>query len=167
MPVGERMRQALDLEHWAAFEESFGRLSRMILEVARGARGTPPATITLLSGDVHHTYLTRAWPADGTDAQSLILQVVCSPFRHPLDARDRRAMKAAMSKPATATARGLARRARVRAPDLSWEVVEPPTFDNSVATLTCDGRSAELMIEKTGADWRNPTLETVLQRRLA
>ncbi|HLY48656.1 MAG TPA: alkaline phosphatase D family protein [Solirubrobacteraceae bacterium] len=168
--LGERMRQGLDLEHWAAFEESFGRLSRMILEVASGARGAPPATITLLSGDVHHTYLTRAWPAGANGnapaAGSLIYQVVCSPFRHPLDANDRRAMKGAMSKPATAAARRLARRAGVPAPDLAWEVVEPPTFANSVATVTCDGRSAELMIEKTGPDWRSPTLETVLQRRL-
>jgi PhoD-like phosphatase len=166
IPVGERIRQRLDLEHWAAFRESFGRLARMVREVASGARGTPPATITVLSGDVHHTYLARASPATGTEARSAIYQVVCSPFRHPLSAGQRRAVRAATSRPATVAARDIARTARVPAPDLAWELVEPPTFDNSVATLTCDGRSANLTIEKSGPDWRNPTLEPVLQRRL-
>jgi phosphodiesterase/alkaline phosphatase D-like protein len=165
--LAERVRQRLDLEHWAAFEESFGRLANMIRQVATGARGAPPATITVLSGDVHHSYLARSWPADGGDTASAIYQVVCSPFRHPLAASQRRAMKAATSKPAAAAARDLARAARVSAPGLDWEFVEPPTFDNSVATLTCDGRSAELTIEKTGPDWREPTLEPVLHRRLA
>jgi phosphodiesterase/alkaline phosphatase D-like protein len=167
IPLGERVRQRLDLEHWAAFEESFGRLARLIREVASGARGTPPATITVLSGDVHHTYLTRAWPADGADMGSLIYQVVCSPFRHPLATGQRRAVKAAITKPATVAARDMARAARVPAPDLAWELVERPTFDNSMATLTLEGRSAELTVEKTGPDWRNPTLEPVVERRLA
>jgi phosphodiesterase/alkaline phosphatase D-like protein len=167
IPIGERIRQRLDLEHWAAFGESFDRLARIVLEVARGAHGTPPQTITVLSGDVHHTYLARASSGGGAPARSAIYQVVCSPFRHPLSAGQRRAVRVAMSKPAMVAARDIARAARVPAPDLAWELVEPPTFDNSVATLTCDGRSAELVIEKTGPDWRSPTLEPVLQRRLA
>lgn len=183
----EQIRQRLDLEHWAAFEESFGRLVRMIREVAGGARGAPPATITVLSGDVHHSYLVRAqpaggsgaqaWPAegsgaggqraDGANSRSLIYEVVCSPFRHPLGTPQRRAVRAAMTRPVAVAARGLARAARVRAPGLAWEFVEPPTFENCVATLTCHGRSAELVLEKAGPDWRDPALEPILQRRLA
>jgi hypothetical protein len=164
---GERVRQRLDLEHWAAFAESFERLVGMILEVAGGARGAPPATITVLSGDVHHTYLARAWPAGGSTARSLIYQAVCSPFRHPLGAGQRRAVKAAVSRPAVVATRDMARAARVAPPGLTWELVEPPTFDNSVAILTCDGRYADLRVERAGSDWRDPTLEPVLRRRLA
>jgi hypothetical protein len=72
-----------------------------------------------------------------------------------------------MSRLAKVAARGLARSARAAIPKITWKLVEPPTFDNSVATLTLDGRSAELTIEKTGPDWRDPTLEPVLHRRLA
>jgi hypothetical protein len=165
--LGERVRQRLDLEHWAAFAESFARLARIIRDVASGARGAAPATITILSGDVHHTYLARAWPTDATETKGLIYQVVCSPFRHPLQAGQRRTVKASMSRLAKVAARGLARSARAAIPKITWKLVEPPTFDNSVATLTLDGRSAELTIEKTGPDWRDPTLEPVLHRRLA
>jgi hypothetical protein len=48
--------------------------------------------------------------------------------------------------------------------------VEPPTFDNQIATLRLDGRSAELRIERTCADEDAPggaVLEPTLERRLA
>jgi phosphodiesterase/alkaline phosphatase D-like protein len=164
--IGERIRQDLDLEHWAAFEESFRRLARIIREAGSGAKGTPPATIVVLSGDVHHSYLARARSTrDGTS--SLIYQAVCSPFRHPLGMRQQRMVRASMSSVASAAARRLARTAHVQAPEFDWELVEPPTFENSTATLTLSGREAELTIEKALRDWQNPTLAPVLQRRLA
>jgi hypothetical protein len=163
---GERLRQRLDLEHWAAFEESFARLARIIRDVAGGAKGAPPATVTVLSGDVHHSYLARAWPADRASTSSQIYQAVCSPFRHPLETRQQRMVKTSMSRPAAAAGRLLSRTAQVRAPSLRWELVEPPTFENSVATLTLDGRSAELKLERALEDWRDPRLATVLERGL-
>ena len=60
--VGERLRRAVDLEHWAAFQESFAQVSEMVLEVARGERGRAPETVTFLSGDVHHSYVSEATP---------------------------------------------------------------------------------------------------------
>jgi hypothetical protein len=165
--LGERLRQRLDLEHWAAFEESFRRLVRMILEVATGARGKPPASITVLSGDVHHCYLARALPADGSAISSAIYHAVCSPFRHPLTASQQRAVRMGMSKAAAALTRPLARAAGARAPELEWSLVQKPTFDNQVATLVLDGSSSHLTIERTLPDWRNPTLAPVLQARLA
>ncbi len=51
--VAESLRQGLDLEHWAAFERSFQRLTGLITEVACGHRGArrprsccSPATCT-------------------------------------------------------------------------------------------------------------------------
>src|SRR3712207_5529677 len=44
---GERVRRDLDLEHWAAFQDSFHRVARLLEAVATGRRGAPPATVCL------------------------------------------------------------------------------------------------------------------------
>jgi PhoD-like phosphatase len=56
--IGERLRRAGDLEHWAAFRASFDALAGLIARV--GGRETAPATVCVLSGDVHHGYLAEA-----------------------------------------------------------------------------------------------------------
>jgi phosphodiesterase/alkaline phosphatase D-like protein len=161
--LGEKLREGLDLEHWAAFGRSFERLSAMVGEVAAGRRGSPPATIVFLSGDVHHAYLAEL----DVDGDSKVLQAVCSPFRNPLDHREQRAVRAALSRPAARVTRGLARLAGVRRPAVSWELAEGPWFDNQVATLTLDGRDAALKIEKALPDYPRPArLERVLDRPL-
>ncbi|MGH3210060.1 MAG: alkaline phosphatase D family protein, partial [Trebonia sp.] len=58
---GERVRQAVDLEHWPAFGASFVQLEELLTSLAAGRlspRGAPPVTVTVISGDVHHSYLT-------------------------------------------------------------------------------------------------------------
>ena len=59
--VGERIRQGLDLEHWAAFRDSLRRLEGLLEDVASGRHGagTAPASTVLMCGDVHHAYLAR------------------------------------------------------------------------------------------------------------
>jgi hypothetical protein len=52
--LGEKIRQAIDLEHWSAFQASFVRLTDLRYEVASGGRGPAPASVIVLSGDVHH-----------------------------------------------------------------------------------------------------------------
>jgi hypothetical protein len=54
--IAEAVRQASDLEHWAAFGHSFERLGAALTAVARGEHGRAPATALVLSGDVHHAY---------------------------------------------------------------------------------------------------------------
>jgi hypothetical protein len=72
------------------------------------------------------------------------------------------------SKPAEAVARWIARRAGVKDPPFSWRLVQEPTFDNQFATIEIDGRGAKMKIEKTvPGDWKNPKIETTLERRLA
>ena len=58
--AGEKVRQGIDLEHWAAFHQSFRQVCEMLAEVAGGKRGKPPATVCVLGGDVHHSYLAEA-----------------------------------------------------------------------------------------------------------
>ena len=56
--LAERLRRGVDLEHWAAFGESFDRLCGWLRSVATGEAGTtPPASIVLLGGDVHMKHL--------------------------------------------------------------------------------------------------------------
>ena len=57
--IAERLRRAVDLEHWAAFQRSFERLVDLLRAVSRGLGGNAPATITILSGDVHTTYVAE------------------------------------------------------------------------------------------------------------
>ncbi len=42
--LGEKMRQGMDLEHWAAFRRSFEAMCELLSEVAAGRRGRAPAS---------------------------------------------------------------------------------------------------------------------------
>jgi phosphodiesterase/alkaline phosphatase D-like protein len=166
--IAEKVRQAVDLEHWPAFRGSFDRLLEEIKSVASGERGLHPASIVLLSGDVHHAYVAEAAFPPGEGVRSAIVQAVCSPMRNPLDAKERHLMKAALSRTGTAIARFLARRAGVSPTSLEWEFVQDPTFDNQVGRLEIDGRSCTVAIEKTTPDdWRSPRLRTSLRREIS
>jgi hypothetical protein len=164
---GERVRRSLDLEHWAAFEDSFHRMARLLEDVAAGRRGDPPATICLLGGDVHHAFLAELAFRRGTGARSRVVQAVCSPFRNDLNRWDRRVLRFAASRPGRAIGRALAASARVEDPGVRWRITDGPYFDNQVATLRIRGRALEVDIDKTVAGDPHPGLERVTRRRLA
>ena len=168
--AGEAIRQGLDLEHWAAFRSSFDRMCRLLKTVATGASGThePPATIIALSGDVHHAYLAEVGFPAGTGARSNVWQAVCSPFRNPLDHGERRAIRFAASRAGTLVGKALAWSARVPDPPVRWRFVhDAPWFDNQIATLHLEGRSAVMQIEKTlPADGDAMRLDRVFERAL-
>jgi hypothetical protein len=147
--LGEWVRRGLDLEHWAAFGESFERLMRRLGEVAAGEYGPPPASIVLLSGDVHHAYLSEVAFHHDVAARTPVWQAVCSPFRNPLDDRERRMIRFGVSRPAHAIGRALARSAGVHDPAVRWRMVDGPFFDNQVGTLELHGREARLTVERT------------------
>ena len=157
--AGEKIRRALDLEHWAAFQDSFERLTRRLGEVAIGRHGPPPASIVVLSGDVHHAYLAEVAFRRGDGDRSRVYQAVCSPFRNPLDSHEKTMMRFAMSRTGRALARALARTAGVRDPEVRWRISHGPVFDNQVATLVLHERRARLTIERTlPEEWRAPEL---------
>ena len=165
---GEKLRQGLDLEHWAAFNASFRAGERLLAEIATGERGDPPATVVLLSGDVHHAYLAEVEFGDGVDARSSVYQATCSPYRNPLDDHERRAIRAMCSPVTARVTHALARAARVPEPEIAWDLCDPPIFDNQVATLEIDGRRAELRLERTRPqDGLHPLLHLTSARRLA
>jgi hypothetical protein len=168
--IGERIRQKLDLEHWASFERSFAHLERLVQSVGAGERGEPPATIVALSGDVHHAYLMEVGFRPAANVRSAVYQAVCSPFRNPLDRHERAAIRLATKRPMELATHALARAAGVREPDIRWRLAggREPWFDNQVGTLELDGRRARLRVQKTvPGDAVDPMLETVIDRWLA
>jgi hypothetical protein len=166
--VGERVRQGLDLEHWAAFGESFARVEGLLRAVASGERGDPPGTVTMLSGDVHYAYLAEVGFQRGTDATSPVYQATCSPFRNPLDSKERAAVRFTCTRTAEAIGRVLARSAGARSPEIGWRLCEGPVFDNQVATIEWEGPHAELTLERAVPDTSaEPRLEETFRRTLA
>jgi PhoD-like phosphatase len=166
--LGEKLRRALDFDHWASFQRSFGDLTALMEEVAKGEHGGRPASIVVLSGDVHHAYLCDvAYRGSGAE-RAPVYQAVCSPYRNPLDAKERRVIRTGFKRWPELIATALARLAGAPSPDLRWRMLEGPHFDNQVATLELAGRSATLRLEKTipnrGPDQR---LEQTFERRLA
>ena len=163
----EWLRRALDLEHWAAFQDSFHRLIELVTEVGAGRRGQAPASILMLGGDVHQGYLERVGFRPGAGVSSRVFQAVCSPFRNQLGARERRALGLARrSQLMRRVARALARSAGVREPAIGWRVVQDPSWRNQVAWLEIDGRHLELTIETTSGD-HTAVLAPSLNHRIA
>ena len=166
--LGERLRQAVDFDHWGSFGESFDRLRRLLEEIGTGKRGKPPASIVVLSGDVHHAYLSEVGFKPGTGMQTPVYQAVCSPYRNPLDDRERTVIKVGFSRPFTALTKALAESAGAPDPEIRWRLLDGPYFDNQVATLRVHGRSAVMQLDKTepGED-ESRELVCVFERRLA
>ena len=143
--LGEQLRRAVDLEHWAAFQRSFEQLVDLLRDVSGGHGGEPPATITILSGDVHSTYVAKIDLGPGAGS-SRVNQIVCSPFRNPLTPMKRRVVRAIGSRGAAAVFSALARTCRVPPPSVTWDLSSGPTYENSIGELELDERLATVTI---------------------
>jgi hypothetical protein len=166
--VGEFLRQNVDLEHWPAFNASFRDLASLLRSVAAGERtgGEAPATVVVLSGDVHHGYLARATFGDGS--HNPVYQAVGSPLRNPLGVPERLFMRAGWSRPVEKFGHWLARLSGVTDPPASWRLVhKEPWFRNHISTIRLHDRNAVLRVERTTPeDAHSPHLEEVLDYRL-
>ena len=139
----------------------------LLEDVAAGRRGPAPATITLLSGDVHHAYLAEAWfPGRRGDQPRPAgdLLAGAQPARQARAARAAVGLHAAGRRPsrgASPAPPGCRRRDPLG-------FAQEPTFDNQIARLDLCGRDAQLCIEKTlPEDWRAPRLHTSLSLGIA
>jgi hypothetical protein len=154
--LAERLRRAVDLEHWSAFNTSFERLCDWLRQVSEGA-GTrrPPATIVLLGGDVHNASVSKVALGTADDASS-VFQIVCSPFRNPLAPKERRTVKLTGSRGSALIFSLLARLAGVPLPSAGWRFVRRPSFDNSIGELELNGRSARVILRRSGREGESP-----------
>ena len=163
----ENIRRSQDLDHWSSFRESFVELTGLIRAVGAGEKGQPPASITILSGDVHYGYLAEASFSAG-DVKSPVYQAVCSPFRNALPEKKLRLQSASWTKPGELAGRFLARLAGIGAEELDWHLThDKPWFENQVATLELENRRATLTFEKAILDGSGePNLEKIYEHRL-
>jgi hypothetical protein len=165
---GEGIRRSQDLDQWASFHDSFVALADLIRRVGAGEKSEPPASVTILSGDVHHGYLAEAAFLED-NVQSRIYQAVCSPLRNSLPAKKSRLQHVAWTRPAMLAGRLLSHLAGVREVGVSWRLThDRPWFENHVATLELDGRRADITFEEAFTDDSGePGLRRILTRRLA
>ncbi len=143
--IGEKIRQAVDLEHWSAFRSSFGAVVDMLRELAHSEH--PPASVLLLGGDVHCSYTARATLPDVDPARTAIYQLTMSPFRNPLENSIRLANRAMKTRPVRWLLHRLARGAGVADVGIDWNVDNGPWFDNGVMTIVIDGRRATVEVD--------------------
>jgi hypothetical protein len=145
--MGEWVRRAVDLEHWAAFRASFDRLAALFERVGRGEHGgAAPATICVLSGDVHHTYISEAdyHPL----LTSRVFQITCSPIRNTIPRVMRLVFHVGWSRTAERITLLLDRVTRVPPLPIRWHHPSGPHFGNMLALLTFDGSSARVRLER-------------------
>jgi hypothetical protein len=157
--VAETVRRAFDLEHWAAFARSFEALGELFRRLGEGSAGAPrhrvgaggayaaPASINVLSGDVHHSYVARALL--GPDVVTPVHQLTCSPIHNQVPAPVRPLMRLSWSRAGARATRALARSAGVRPPAWRWARLAGPYFGNAVSTLRLRDRTAVVTVEGT------------------
>ncbi|MFF3327408.1 alkaline phosphatase D family protein [Streptomyces sp. NPDC002889] len=157
---GEKVRRRSDLEHWGAFPSSFEKLTRLMAEVGSGRDA--PATVCVLSGDVHHAYVAEPrWPADAGRAgdaadraagvappDARVLQLTCSALHNSIPRPIRLGFRFGWSRAGRRLGRLLARHGRAPAPLISWRKTGGPWFGNQLMTLTLRGRSASLRLQQ-------------------
>ncbi|QNS06476.1 alkaline phosphatase D family protein [Streptomyces xanthii] len=146
---GESLRRRADLEHWAAFPDSFDALTELIAEAGSGPAA--PATVCVLSGDVHHAYVAEPrWPEDFPAGvpSSRVVQLTCSPVHNSIPATIRLGFRLGWSRPARAFGERLARRLRPSGSGIDWRRTGGPWFGNQLMTLTLRARAAELTLDQ-------------------
>jgi hypothetical protein len=147
----EWIRQTGDLEHWPAFRASFDRLSALIRRVSREG----PATVSVLSGDVHHAYVAQAHYAGETGAP--VHQLTCSPIHNSVPKYMTWAFRAGWWAPLSRLARRWARQAGVEPLPLDWARTSGPHFGNALMTIDVDGRQAWATLELSDDHGLTPT----------
>ncbi|MDQ0796627.1 alkaline phosphatase D family protein [Streptomyces sp. B1I3] len=165
--IGEKVRRAADLEHWAAFPESFKEMSELLRETGSGPDA--PATICVLSGDVHHAYIAEPqWPtsAPGGSPDSRVLQLTCSPVHNSIPTSIQAGFRFGWSRAGRWFGRALAFHGRLEPLAMRWRKTGGPWFGNQLMTLDLDGRKAALTLVQAKQGPTGAQLEKVFERTL-
>jgi hypothetical protein len=140
----------------------------MLRSIATGGRGgDPPASITLVGGDIHKAYIAEVSLGRRDASRSRVHQLVCSPFRNPLSPTQRRVVQLTGTAFGGAALRVLARLAGVKPPSVRWRYRAGPTFHNSIGIVELDGRRAEATIYRSDEGEPSDSLRSLHTRVLA
>jgi hypothetical protein len=142
--VAEAVRQAADLEHWAAFGHSFERLGAALTSVARGEHGRAPATAMVLSGDVHHAYAAEVVRPEGLETR--VHQLTVSPLHNQAPHPIRLGFTIGWSRVARRLTGRLARWVRAEPTAIEWQKQAGPFFGNQIGELVLTGREARFVL---------------------
>ena len=167
--VGEQIRQARR-------PRALGRVRQLarpdpshVERVGTSARA--PASIVALSGDVHHAYLAEVGFKPGTGMRSAVYQATCSPFRNPLNDRERAMIRFACSRAGKRLGEFLLRSAGVDKPKVRWRfrrgavLRQPGVLPGARRPLGAPA-AAEDRAARRGPDDEGYGLETVFERPL-
>jgi phosphodiesterase/alkaline phosphatase D-like protein len=161
---GEWLRRTADLEHWAAFRKSFDRLAELIAD--EGRRVDAPATICVLSGDVHHAYIAQADVGDGL--VSKVYQLTCSPLHNYVPPLMKIAFRIFWTRLMERFFRillGIV--AKVPPMTISWTKLEGPYFGNELAEFVSDGRAAYTVLRQSAEETEDEHLHEVARVQLS
>jgi hypothetical protein len=163
--VGEWLRLRADMEDWPAFLGSFNAFVELLKAVGSTSRPDAPATISVLAGDIHFSFVAEIrFPGEGTMA-ARVHQLVSSPIRNALKPPESTAMRLGTSRLALRVGRFLRRAAGHRRIPVLWKMDRGPTFANCLSQLSFDGRSAELVVlqARPHDDDAQPMLDRVIE----
>jgi hypothetical protein len=161
---GEWLRRAADLEHWASFHKSFEGLADLIARV--GSRPDAPASICVLSGDVHHAYTAEAHY--DRPIRSKVYQLTCSPLHNYVPFFMKIGFRAFWSRFVERflhVVLGVV--AQVPPVSVRWTRRNGPFFGNELAEFIADGRRAETVLRKSAPAADPAELHEVARLQLA
>ncbi len=163
--IGEWLRVKADLEDWPAFIRSFDAFVDLLQELGDSSRSDAPATISVLSGDIHFSYAAEILFPEGTTMTSKVHQLVNSPIRNALTPPERTVMRLGVSRFAVGLCRVLRRSVRRKRTRVSWKMDRGPVFANCLGQISFDGRSAGLVVQQARPHDENahPDFETVIE----
>jgi hypothetical protein len=165
----EKLRRTADLEHWASFRRSFDALASLVAAVARGEHagdGGAPATVCVLSGDVHHAYVAQAHFSEPVTTP--VYQLTCSPLHNYVPNAMKVAFRLSWSRFAERATRSvLGIVASVPELSLRWTREAGPYFGDEIMTAVFAGRVASVRLEQAGPSSDRPTLTEVARMSLS
>ncbi|GGQ61506.1 alkaline phosphatase D family protein [Streptomyces sp. MAD19A] len=163
--LGEKLRRAADLEHWSAFPDSFAELAEVLADAGSGRDA--PATVCVLSGDVHHAYVAEpSWPGRA-QPEARVVQLTCSPVHNSIPASMRVGFRFGWSAAARGLGRVFTRHGGLGEPPVHWRRTGGPWFGNQLMTLATRGRSTVLRLEHAQEERGGVRLRRVMERHLS
>jgi PhoD-like phosphatase len=164
----EALRREIDLEDWSAFETSFDEMVDLLHHVTSPPEGgTPPATTTIISGDIHFAYVAGVHLDRRSEGPSPVRQVVSSPMRNALVTVERGAIRFVSGRVGSMLGRVLARLAGRPAPRHRFHLEDGPFFNNNIGLLEfASDRTGRVIVERSRSEDDEPVLEAVIDRTL-